>query len=79
MVEYFDGSNIWEPFGPAMADTFDVAKERLNTEWDKMPKDLPKRFPATFKVMDERDRLLEIYAPSKTDRRFIGRAQMQSA
>jgi hypothetical protein len=40
MVSYFDGSNIWEPFGEGMYDTFDVAKERLNTEWDKMPKDL---------------------------------------
>lgn len=71
MVSYFDGSDIWEPFGKGMYDTFNVAKERLNTEWDKMPKDLPNRFPASFKVLEERDRLLELYAPDKVkSRRF---------
>ena len=72
MVSYFDGSNIWEPFGVGMYDTFLKAKSRLNDEWDKMPKDLPNRFPITFKVMEERDRLLALYAPDKVKSRSFG-------
>ena len=72
MVEYYDGANITEPFGPGMYDTFDIAKSRLDKEWYEMPEDLPNRFPATFDVLEERDKLLELYAPDKVkERRFL--------
>jgi len=72
MKLYFDGSNIWEPFGPGMDDHFLVAKERLNEQWDSMPKNLPNKFPATTDVLEERDRLLAINAPSKFEERSFG-------
>jgi nicotinamide phosphoribosyltransferase len=72
MKLYYDGSNIWEPFGPGQDDHFLIAKARLNDEWNRMPKDLPNRFPATPDVLDERDRLLAIYAPNKIEERSFG-------
>jgi nicotinic acid phosphoribosyltransferase len=72
MVSYYDGSNIWEPFGPGMEDTFLKAKARLNEQWGKMPKDLANRFPATTEVLDERDRLLAKYSPNKVEERSFG-------
>lgn len=68
MVTYFDGSNIYKPFGEGMDDYFLDIRERIREQADTMPLNLTRgdnRYPASKAILDERIRLLKKYAPKK--------------
>jgi nicotinic acid phosphoribosyltransferase len=68
MVVFFDGTNINKPFGEGQDDTFLMIKERIQDDFDKMPRNLrteESNFPATDQVLAQRDELVQKYAPQK--------------
>ena len=76
MIEYFNGSRIWEPFGPGQEQTFLTTKERLNKQWNSMPLTLEdnrnQNYPASDAVLQCRLDILEKYAPKKNkDNYFV--------
>jgi len=74
MVTYFDGSDIYKPFGEGMEDDFNVIRERIRTQWDSMPlnltHDATHNYPASTAILDERKRLLAKYAPKKQAKNY---------
>jgi nicotinic acid phosphoribosyltransferase len=69
LVPYYDGSNKWEPFGPAMRQVFTKAKALLNEQWNTMPSNLGNWFPISDKVLEERNALLKKYSPDNYETR----------
>ena len=68
MVVYFDGANIYKPFGEGMDDNFLDIRSRIREQMNTMPLDLTNgdnRYPASQAILDERIRLLQKYAPKK--------------
>jgi nicotinamide phosphoribosyltransferase len=69
MVVYYDGSNIYKPFGEGMDDDFLTIRARIREQWDTMPLSLESatnhNYPASDAVLNERRRLLSKYAPKK--------------
>lgn len=68
MVLFYDGSNIWKPFGVGQDDNFLDIRDRIRFEWDNMPLSLVRddnKYPASDRILDERRRLLAKYAPKK--------------
>ena len=74
MVVYFDGSNIWKPFGPGQDDNFLETRARIREQWDTMPLNLTSatnhNYPASDAILDERRRLLAIHAPKKLAKNY---------
>lgn len=74
MITYFDGSNIWEPFGEGMNDNFLDIRARIREQWDSMPLNLTSatnhNYPASDAILDERRRLLAKYAPKKQAKNY---------
>lgn len=64
MVNYYDGSNIYKPFGVGQDSDFLEIKDRIRNEFDTMPKTI-KKYPATKKVLDKRLEILKKHAPDK--------------
>jgi len=66
---YFDGTQIWEPFGPAQDDNFLDIKNRKTSQMKNMPLSLEteynNNYPASDKVMLVKQELLHKYAPNK--------------
>lgn len=68
MVLYFDGSNIYKPFGKGQDDNFLDIKTRKDEQFYSMPLNLNRNeqfYPASDKVLEERIALLKKYAPNK--------------
>jgi len=69
LVPYFDGNNIWEPFGVGQSDTFLEIKNRIKEQMRTMPLTLETpenhNFPCSDAVMDLKKALLIEYAPNK--------------
>lgn len=67
MVLFFNGLNIYKPFGPGQDDDFNVIKARIRTQFPSMPKNLdtPHGAPASDAVLATRIELIKKYAPSK--------------
>tara|TARA_R110000851_G_scaffold47424_1_gene115041 strand:- start:20560 stop:22227 length:1668 start_codon:yes stop_codon:yes gene_type:complete len=74
MVVYFDGSNIWKPFGVGQDDNFLVTRDRIRAQWDSMPLNLTTptnhNYPASEAILNERRRLLKIHAPKKQAKNY---------
>lgn len=66
---YFDGSNIWEPFGEGMYSNFEMKKSRIKGQMKHMPKFIKNEkygsFPITDKLANMRAELKHIHAPNK--------------
>lgn len=69
MVDYFDGSDIWDPFKEGYMDDFNIIKARISEQMDKMPLSLSTEenhnYPASDKIKEIRIELLKKYAPKK--------------
>lgn len=69
LVDYFDGSDIWDPFKEGFDDDFNMIKQRITTQWDTMPKTLSTadnhNYPASDEIKKVRIQLLKKYAPKK--------------
>jgi len=68
LVNYFDGTNLEEPFGEVMWELFGTWQKRMKDQFHGMPKTLiteNSKFPASEKVLSKRQELLENYAPNK--------------
>lgn len=69
LVDYFDGSDIWEPFKEGYDDDFMVIKSRIQEQWDSMPLNLSSEdnhhYPASDEIKKVRIQLLKKYAPKK--------------
>lgn len=68
MVTFFDGTNIYKPFGEGQDDNFLVIRDRIRYQMSIMPKSLNRGdnyYPASDKVLNKRLELLEKYAPNK--------------
>ncbi len=69
LVDYFDGSDIWDPFKEGYDDNFNVIKQRIASQWDTMPKTLSTadnhNYPASDEIKKVRIQLLKKYAPKK--------------
>lgn len=69
LVDYFDGSDIWEPFKSGYDDDFMVIKQRIQEQWDSMPLNLSTEdnhhYPASDEIKKVRIQLLKKYAPKK--------------
>jgi nicotinic acid phosphoribosyltransferase len=66
MIVFFDGTNINKPFGDGQDDTFMDIKDRIQNKFDDMPLNLrndKNNFPASPKVLAERDRLAQKHNP----------------
>lgn len=62
LVLFFDGSNIWQPFGKAMEDDFMTIKNRVMKDFDAMPKNIHRggeRFPASESILQQRRDLIK--------------------
>ena len=74
MVVYFDGSNIYKPFGEGQDDNFLVTRDRIRAQWDSMPLNLTTatnhNYPASEAILNERRRLLKKYAPKKQAKNY---------
>ncbi len=68
-VEYFNGLNIWKPFGIGQDDDFLITKKRIKEQMASMPLTLEseenKNYPASEAVLKLKQELLIKYAPSK--------------
>ncbi len=68
-VEYFNGLNIWKPFGVGQDDDFITIKNRIKEQMACMPltleSDENKNYPASEAVLKLKQELLIKYAPSK--------------
>lgn len=69
MVLYFDGTNIYKPFGDGQDDDFLVIKSRVRSQMSTMPLSLgtPENhnYPTSDEIMRVRLNLLKEYAPNK--------------
>lgn len=69
MVTYFDGTNIYKPFGEGQDDNFLDIKARIREQMKNMPLSLgtPENhnYPASKEIMDSKQALLIEYAPNK--------------
>jgi len=69
MVTYFDGTNIYKPFGEGQDDNFLDIKERIRSQMKEMPLSLQTEtnhnYPASDSIITVRQELLEKYAPAK--------------
>lgn len=69
MVEYFNGLNIYKPFGIGQDDDFNISKNRLDEQFKTMPLSLKTttnhNFPASDKILECRYKLLEKNSPDK--------------
>lgn len=69
MVIYFDGTNIYKPFGEGQDDDFLVIKANIRHQMATMPLSLgtPENhnYPASDAIMAMKQELLDIYAPKK--------------
>lgn len=69
MVDYFDGSDIWDPFKEGFDDNFNVIKARISEQMESMPltmtTDENHNYPASDKIKEVRIELLKKYAPKK--------------
>jgi nicotinamide phosphoribosyltransferase len=74
MVEYFNGTNIYKPFGPGQDDNFLVIRARKNEQFYSMPLTLTTEenhnYPASDAIIEARHKLLEKYAPSKNKENY---------
>ncbi len=65
---FFDGSNIYEPFGKSMEDDFMTIKNRVMKDFDKMPKTIHRegeRFPASERILEQRRSLIKKHLGEK--------------
>jgi len=61
LVLFFDGSNIWKPFGKGMEDDFSTIKARVMNDFNAMPKNLQRgneNFPASEAILQQRRDLI---------------------
>lgn len=69
MVMYFDGTNIFKPFGEGQDDNFLVIKANIKSQMTTMPLSLGTEYnhnyPASYEVMIKKQALLKEYAPNK--------------
>jgi nicotinamide phosphoribosyltransferase len=69
MVDFFDGSDIWDPFKDGYMDDFNVIKARISEQMETMPLTLSTvdnhNYPASDEVKRVRVQLLNKYAPKK--------------
>jgi nicotinamide phosphoribosyltransferase len=69
LVEYFDGSDIWDPYKAGYSDDFNAVKARIALQMDAMPRSLSTEdnhhYPASDEVKRVRVQLLKKYAPKK--------------
>jgi nicotinamide phosphoribosyltransferase len=69
LVSYFDGTQIWEPFGPAQDDDFLTIKALKKEQMKTMPLSLETKsnnnYPASDEIMSVKQELLYKYAPDK--------------
>jgi nicotinamide phosphoribosyltransferase len=69
MVSYFDGTNIYKPFGEGQDDDFITIRDRIRSQFDIMPlnlmSDTNHNYPASEAIINTRLELLQRYAPSK--------------
>jgi len=73
MVLYFDGTNLNKPFGPGQDDDFIQIRRRIKEQMANMPKCLNRGdnyYPASEAILDERLRLLSVYAPNKDSNNY---------
>lgn len=70
MVVYYDGSNIYKPFGPGQDDDFNTIKNRIKQQMLSMPKDNKRNggAPASDIIINKRNELIKKYAPSKYEK-----------
>jgi len=69
MVEYFNGENIYKPFGDGQDDGFLDIKARIKEQMSTMPLTLRSEtnhnYPASLEVLNTKQELLHKYAPNK--------------
>ena len=69
MVTYFDGTNIFKPFGEGQDDDFIMIKANIRNQMKTMPLSLETKdnnnYPASDEIVNVRQELLERYAPNK--------------
>jgi len=69
LVDFFDGSDIWDPFKEGYDDDFNTIKSRIFEQMDTMPLNLSTEdnhhYPASDKIKEVRIQLLKKYAPKK--------------
>jgi nicotinamide phosphoribosyltransferase len=69
LVPYFDGTNIYKPFGEGQDDDFLEIKSRIKEQMKNMPSSLgtPENhnYPASDEIMKTKQELLIKYAPNK--------------
>lgn len=68
LIVYFDGANIWKPFGPGMDDDFPTIKARIREQMSTMPKFNKKAgnspHPASEFLLKKRADLKSMYVAS---------------
>jgi nicotinic acid phosphoribosyltransferase len=69
LISYFDGTQIYKPFGEGQDDDFITIKENIKTQMLNMPLSLGSvenhNYPASDKIMKTKQELLIKYAPNK--------------
>jgi len=69
MVEFFNGANIYKPFGVGQDDDFPTIKARIKEQMATMPLNLRTEenfgYPASDAIMEVKQELLIKYAPAK--------------
>jgi hypothetical protein len=69
LIPYFDGTNIYKPFGEGQDDDFLEIKSRIKEQMKNMPSSLgtPENhnYPASDEIMKTKQELLIKYAPNK--------------
>lgn len=70
MVEFFNGLNVYKPFGDGQDDDFLIIRDRKNIQFYSMPLTLKSEtnnnYPASDAIIVKRLELLEKYAPTKS-------------
>lgn len=73
-VVYFDGRNIWKPFGPGQDFSFQEKQARIRKQLQEMPLSLSTlenlNFPITPKLREARRKLLRQNAPKKLAKNY---------
>jgi hypothetical protein len=73
-IVYFDGRNIWKPFGPGMDFTFAEKQQTIRVNMATMPKSMVSEdnlnFPITPAIREERRRILRENAPKKLAKNY---------
>ncbi len=72
MVLYFDGNNIYKPFGPGQDDDFATIKNRIREQAKTMPKNLNTTHgaPASDLIIAKRIELIKKYAPNRDTTKY---------